>query len=43
MPQYPERVMYHAEGSQDNYSAFSTIFTMYALTMMNNEHNHVQG
>lgn len=42
MPQYPENVMYHAEGSQDNYSALSAVFTMYAVTMMNNEHNHAQ-
>jgi len=41
MPQYPE--MYHAEGSQENYSALSAVFTMYAVTMMNNEHNHAQG
>jgi hypothetical protein len=43
MPHYPDSVTYHTEGSQENYSALSAVFTMYAVTMMNNEHNHAQG
>lgn len=42
MSQCPERVVYEAEGSRDDHSALSTVFTMYALTIMNNEHSQPQ-
>ncbi|XP_023702849.1 uncharacterized protein LOC111862029 isoform X2 [Cryptotermes secundus] len=35
--------MYHTEEKQDDYSALGAVFTMYALTMLNNENNQTQG
>jgi hypothetical protein len=31
------------EASQNDYSALTAVFTMYALTMMNDDNNHAQG
>jgi hypothetical protein len=38
-----ESGMYRIEERQDDYSALGAVFTMYALTMLNNENNEAQG
>jgi flagellar basal body-associated protein FliL len=37
MSQYPESVMYHTQGSQDDYSAFSAIVAMNVVAMISAE------
>lgn len=34
---------YTTEEFEEDYSALTAVFTMYALTMMDNENNHAQG
>jgi hypothetical protein len=43
MKKCAESRMYHIEERQDDYSALGAVFTMYALTMLNNENNQAQG
>jgi hypothetical protein len=38
-----ESGMYHIDEKQDDYSALGAVFTMYALTMLNNENHQAQG
>jgi hypothetical protein len=39
----PENGMYRMEDRQDDYSALGAVFTMYALTMLNNEDHQAHG
>jgi hypothetical protein len=39
MSPYPENVTYHTEGSQGDYTVLSAVFTMYALTLIDDD-NH---
>jgi hypothetical protein len=35
--------LYHVDERQEDYSALGAVFTMYALTVLNNENNQAQG
>jgi hypothetical protein len=42
MKKCAESGMYHTEEKQEDYSALGAVFTMYALTMLNNENHQTQ-